>query len=184
MGSERADACGVRGQAGGAVKTQEALSLLIALEERVARVYFHFFRAFRGDPDVARCWWDMARDEYAHVGILKMVRDLVSPEAEAGQIGTRLWSLVDVVERCEQEAATADSLSRALELAFQIESSELNALAHRILQSLRSELPEGAARPFAAEDDHCQRLVEAAGKVPDRTLRQRLETMLGGAKGR
>jgi len=184
LGSEPADACGERGQAGGAVKTQDALSLLIALEERVARVYFHFFRAFRDDPDVGRCWWDMARDEYAHVGILKMVRDLVSPEAEAGQIGTRLWSLVDVVERCEQEAATADSLSRALELAFQIESSELNALAHRILQSLRSELPEGAARPFAAEDDHCQRLVEAAGKVPDRTLRQRLETMLGGAKGR
>jgi len=167
---------------GGPVKTQDALSLLIALEERVARVYFHFFRAFREDSDVARCWWDMARDEYAHVGILKMVRDLVSPEAEAGQIGTRLWSLVDVVERCEQEAASADALGRALELAFQIESSELNALAHRIIESLRAELPEGAGRLFAAEDDHCQRLVKAAGKISDRALRQRLETMLGGAK--
>lgn len=182
MGPEPADACGERGQAGGAVKTQEALSLLIALEERVARFYFHFFRAFRDDPDVARCWWDMARDEYGHVGILKMVRDLVSPEAEAGQIGARLWSLVDVVERCEQEAASADALGRALELAFQIESSELNALAHRIIESLRAELPEGAGRLFAAEDDHCQRLVKAAGKISDRTLRQRLETMLGGAK--
>jgi rubrerythrin len=166
------------------VKTQDALSLLIALEERVARVYFHFFRTFRDDRDVARCWWDMARDEYGHVGILKMVRDLVSPEAEAGQIGARLWSLVDVVERCEQEASAVESLSRALELAIQLESSELDALGHRIVQSLRSELPEGAARPFIAADSHCQRLVEAAGKVPDLTLRQRLETMLGGAKGR
>ena len=165
MGSEAAEACGARGQAGGAVKTQEALSLLIDLEERVAH-----------------CWWDMARDEYAHVGILKMVRDLVSPEAEAGQIGSRLWSLVDVVERCEQEAASADALGRALELAFQIESSELNALAHRIIESLRAELPEGAGRLFAAEDDHCQRLVKVAGKISDRTLRQRLETMFGGAK--
>ncbi|MEK7219964.1 MAG: hypothetical protein AAB253_02130, partial [candidate division NC10 bacterium] len=169
---------------GGRVKTQDALSLLIALEERVARVYFHFFRTFRDDRDVARCWWDMARDEYGHVGILKMVRDLVSPEAEAGQIGARLWSLVDVVERCEQEAATVESLSRALELALQLESSELDALGHRIVHSLRSELPEGAARPFIAADSHCQRLVEAAGKIPDLNLRQRLEAMLGGAKGR
>ena len=166
------------------MKTQDALSLLIALEERVARVYFHFFRTFRDDRDVARCWWDMARDEYGHVGILKMVRDLVSPEAEAGQIGTRLWSLVDVVERCEQEAAAVDSLGRALELAIQIESSELDALGHRIVQSLRSELPEGATRPFVAADAHCQRLVEAAGKVSDLALRQRLATMLGGVKGR
>lgn len=166
------------------MKTQDALSLLIALEERVARVYFHFFRTFRDDREVARCWWDMARDEYGHVGILKMVRDLVSAEAEAGQIGARLWSLVDVVERCEQEAAATTSLARALELAIQLESSELDALSHRIVQSLRSELPEGAARPFVVADSHCQRLVEAAGKVPDLALRQRLETMLGGAQGR
>jgi rubrerythrin len=166
------------------VKTQDALSLLIALEERVARVYFHFFRTFRHDSEMARCWWDMARDEYGHVGILKMVRDLVAREAEAGQIGRRLWSLVEVVEHCEKEASTVDSLERALELAIQLESSELDALGHRLIQSLRSELPEGAARPFTASANHCQRLVEAAEKVRDLTLRQRLETMLGGAKGR
>jgi hypothetical protein len=166
------------------VKTQDALSLLIALEERVARIYFHFFRTFRDDRGLAQCWWDMARDEYGHVGILKMVRDLVSAEAEAGQIGAKLWSLVDVVERCEREAAATDSLSRALELAIQLQLSELDALGHRIVQSLRSELPEGAARPFAAADAPCQRLVEAAEKVPDLTLRQRLETMLGGARRR
>lgn len=166
------------------MKTQDALSLLIALEERAARVYFHFFRTFRDDRDMAQCWWDMARDEYGHVGILKMVRDLVSPEAEAGQIGARLWALVDVVERCEQEAATVHSLGRALELAIQLEASELDALGHRLVQSFRSELPDGAARPFAPAEAHCRRLVEAAGKVSDLTLRQRLETMLGVAKGR
>ena len=166
------------------MKTQEALSLLIALEERVARVYFHFFRTFRDDRDVARCWWDMARDEYSHVGILKMVRDMVSSEAEAGQIGARLWSLVDVVERCEQEAVATDSLGRALELAIQLESSGLDALGHRIVQSQHAELPEGAARPFAAAETHWQRLLEAAGKIPDSTVRQRLETMFEGARGR
>jgi hypothetical protein len=157
---------------------------MIALEERVARIYFHFFRIFRDDRDVARCWWDMARDEYGHVGILKMVRDLVSTEAEAGHIGARLWALVDVVERCEQAARAVDSLGRALELAIQLESSELDALGHRIVQSLHSELPEGAARPFTAANTHCQRLVEAAEKVPDLTVRQRLEAMLGGTRGR
>ncbi|MFB3820016.1 MAG: hypothetical protein ACE147_20350 [Candidatus Methylomirabilales bacterium] len=164
------------------MKTQDALSLLVALEERVARIYFQFFRSFREDPTVSRCFWDMARDEYGHVGILKMARDLVSPEAEAGEIGTRLWSLVEIVERCEQQARDAASLERALDLAIRLESSELDVLGHRLVQSLREELPEGAARPFLPADAPARRLVEAAGKVPDATLRQRLETML--ARGR
>jgi rubrerythrin len=166
------------------LKTQDALNLLIALEERVARIYLHFFRAFREDNEVARCWWDMARDEYGHVGILKMVRDLVSPEVESGEIGNRLWSLVERVERCEHAALATDSLGRAVELAIQLESSELDLLGHRVVESLRTELPEGAARPFAETDVHCQRLVAAAEKVPDTMLRLRLETMLASAKGR
>jgi hypothetical protein len=166
------------------MKTQDALSLLIALEERVARVYFAFFRAFRGDPDMARCWWEMARDEYGHVGLLKMVRDLVPADAEAGQIGSRLWALVDLVERCEQEAGAVHSLERALELAAQLETSELDPLGHRIVESVRGELPEGAARPFLPPEDHHRRLVEAAGKVENRRLRQRLETMLSSARVR
>jgi rubrerythrin len=176
---------GVRPQRAGEgpVKTQEALSLLIALEERVARIYFQFFRRFRDDTAVARCWWDMARDEYGHAGILKMVRELASPQAESGKVGSRLWSLVEVVEHCERQADSAESLGRALELAIKLESSELDVLGHRIVHSLRAELPEGAARPFIGVDGHCRRLVEAAGKVPDAGLRQRLEALLSGAKG-
>lgn len=166
------------------MKTQDALNLLIALEERVARIYLHFFRSFREDDQVARCWWDMAREEYGHVGILKMVRDLVPPEAESGEIGNRLWSLVERVERCEHDAVAADSLGRAVELAIQLESSELDLLGHRVVESMRTELPEGAARPFVETDVQCQRLVAAAEKVPDTTLRLRLETMLGSAKAR
>jgi len=166
------------------MKTQDAMSLLLALEERVARVYFHFFRRFREDPAMARCWWDMARDEYGHVGILKMARELVAPDAEAGEIGSRLWSLVEVVEHCEQQAASAETLERALELAIRLETSELDVLGHRIVQSLRAELPEGAARPFVAPDSRCGRLVAAARELSDAALRQRLETMLGGAWSR
>lgn len=167
------------------MKTQDALNLLIALEERVARIYLHFFRTFRKeDEQVARCWWDMARDEYGHVGILKMVRDLVPSEAESGEIGNRLWSLVERIERCERESVSADTLGRAVELAIRLETSELDLLGHRVVESLRSELPEGAARPFAKTDVQCQRLVTAAEKVPDATLRLRLETMLGSARGR
>lgn len=164
------------------MKTQDALSLLIALEERVARIYFEFFRSFREDPTVAQCFWDVARDEYGHVGILKMARDLVSAEAEAGEIGSRLWGLVEIVERCEQQAREATSLERALDLAIRLESSELDVLGHRLVQSLHEELPEGAARPFLPADAPGRRLAEAAGRVPDATLRQRLETIL--ARGR
>jgi hypothetical protein len=164
------------------VQTQDALNLLIALKERVARIYFRFFRAFRGDPVAARCWWDLARDEYGHAGILKMVRELVAPGPECGEIGPRLWTLVETVERCEQQALAADGLGRALEVAIRLESSELNVLSRRILQSLEADLPDGAAGSFVGADTHHRRLVETAGHLGDGKLRQRLETMLGGSR--
>jgi rubrerythrin len=166
------------------VKTQDALNLLIALEERVARVYLSFYRRFRDDRDLARCWWDMARDEYGHAGLLKMVRDLVPADSESGGIGTRLWSLVELVERCEGEAEVADSLAPALELAIRLESSELDVLGHRVVQSVRTQVPEGAERTFVATEVLCQRLTAAAERVPDPGLRHRLEAMLAGARGR
>ncbi len=166
------------------MKTQEALSLLIAMEERVARVYCHFFQTFSSDPVAARCWWEMALDEYGHAGILRMVRELVTPQAEAGEIGSRLWSLAESVEYCETEAHGVASLDRAVELAIRLESSELEGLAHRVIQSVQMHLPEGAARPFLASEGHCRPLADAAGQVRDRTVRRRLEAFLAGAKAR
>ena len=166
------------------MKTADALNLLIALEERVARIYFRFFRAFREDRVAAECWWELARDEYGHAGVLKMIRELVASDAECGEIGPRLWSLVETVERCEQQALAVDSLPKALELAIRLESSELDAMGDRFVQSLGPDLPGEAARSFSPSDRHCRRLAEAAGRTADLKLRQRLESMLGGLRGR
>jgi len=163
------------------LKTQDALSLLVALEERVARIYFQFFRAFRGDPVIGRCWWEMAQEEYGHAGILKMVRELVPADMDFGEVGARLWALVETVEWCEQQARDVGTLARALELAIRLESSELDALGRRIIQALGTDLPEGATRSFSSTDAHYRHLVEAAGKVSDRRIRERLNAMLGGA---
>lgn len=164
------------------MKTADALSLLIALKERVARVYFDFFRAFRTDPSAAACWWDLARDEYGHAGLLTMLRDLAPTDAECGEIGGRLWSLVETVERCERQAADVTSLRGALELALRLESSELGALSYRLVQSLAADLPEGATRSFSGLEAHARRLADAADGIPDRKLRQRVEDMLGGSR--
>ena len=123
------------------MKTEEALSLLIALEERVARIYFGFFRRFREDRVAAQCWWDLARDEYGHAGLLTMVRELVGAEADCGEIGARLWSLAETVEGYERQALSVESLPRALELAIRLESSELDALGRRLVQLLEADLP-------------------------------------------
>ncbi|HTX54328.1 MAG TPA: hypothetical protein VMD08_13000 [Candidatus Baltobacteraceae bacterium] len=160
------------------MKTQDALSLLIALEERVARIYFQFFQAFREDPIVARCWWDLARDEYGHAGVLKMVREVARPEMESREIGPRLWLLVETLEHCEEQARQVETLGRALELAIRLESSELDALGHRVVQSVQTDLPEGTARSFAVMGAHYRRLAEAAACLQDQRLRQRLESML------
>ena len=131
---------------------------------------------------IARCWWGMAQDEYGHAGILKMVCELAPADMDFGDVGARLWALVETVEWCEQQARTVDSMARALELAIRLEASELDALGRRIVQSLGKDLPEGAARPFAATDAHCRPLVEAARKLPDQRIRQRLEALLGGSR--
>lgn len=166
------------------MKTADALSLLIALKERVARLYFGFFRAFRTDPTAAACWWDLARDEYGHAGLLRMVRELAAPDSDCGEVGARLWSLVETVERCERQAAGVTSLAGALELALRLESSEMGALSYRIVQSLEADLPEGAARSFSGADTHARRLAEAADGISDRKLRQRVDDMLGGFRNR
>ena len=166
----------------GSVKTADALSLLIALKERVARVYFGFFRAFRKDPAAAACWWDLARDEYGHAGLLTMLRDVAPPDSECGEIGGRLWSLVETVERCERQAAEIVSLSSALELALRLESSEMGALSYRLVQSLAADLPEGATRLFSGLEAHARRLADAADGISDRKLRQRVEDMLGDSR--
>lgn len=57
-------------------------------------------------------------------------------------------------------------------------------LGHRVVESLQTELPEGVARPSVETGAQCQGLVAAVEKVPDRTLRLRLETMLESARGR
>jgi len=166
------------------VKTAEALSLLIALEERVARIYFGFFRRYREDPVAAECWWDLARDEYGHAGLLTMVRELVEADDECGEVGARLWSLAETVEVCERQAQSVDSLPRALELAIRLESSELDALGHRLVHSLEADLPTGAARSFSTLDAHCRRLAGTADRVGDPKLRRRLESLLGVQAGR
>jgi hypothetical protein len=166
------------------VKTADALSLLIALKERVARVYFCFFRAFRTDPVAAECWWELARDEYGHAGLLTMVRDLAARDADCGEIGARLWSLVETVERCERQAGEVTSLTGALELALRLESSELGTLSYRIVHSLEADLPECAARSLSGLDAHARRLAVAADGISDRKLRRRVEDMLGGFRDR
>jgi hypothetical protein len=64
---------------------------------------------------------------------------------------------------------------------MRLESSELDALGHRIVQSLEADLPEGAVRSFSTLDAHCRRLAEAADRVSDHKLRQRLESMRGSS---
>ena len=81
------------------MKTQDALHLLVALEERVARIYFHFFCAFREDPVVARCWWEMAQEEYGHAGILK------SMGTELPEGAAQYFLATDAHCRCLVEAA-------------------------------------------------------------------------------
>lgn len=161
------------------MKAADALSLLIALEERVARIYFRFFRVFREDPAFAQCWWDLARDEYGHAGLLRLVRDSAAPGTDCGEIGGRLWSLVETVERCEELAQDVASLPRALELAIRLESSELDALGHRVLQSVKADVPEGAVGSLAGLGAHRRRLAEAADRTGDRRLRRQVESLLG-----
>jgi len=127
------------------VAVREVLGTALDLERKVMELYVALVRAFPRPEEVRNFWFGMARHEAGHCGALLLVEAIVKvdPEREAGAkvwfdqaVVTRLRSLLSAYGHEIRESVT---LERALEMAVDLEGSELEDLVVDLLGVVRSE---------------------------------------------
>jgi hypothetical protein len=147
------------------MRTHAALDQLIDLEERVGRLYTHFYRKFSDVPAVAGIWWEMALEEHEHAGVLKMVKEMADPRGRVVDIRDRLRPLQAMIKASERRAARDIALSEALAMAVRLERSELDRLGRETIQAIGGNtlqpIPRSALAPHEA---HLERLMRTVRK--------------------
>ncbi len=146
------------------MRIHEALDRLTDLEERVARLYTHFYGKFSDLPAVAGIWWEMALDEHGHAGVLKMVKELADPKGQVADIRGRLRPLQAAIQACERSAVGEVTLSQALAMAVRLERSELDRLGRETVQAIGGDLPPIPRSAFAPHEAHLERLMRTVRK--------------------
>ena len=84
------------------MRIHAVLDQLSELEERVGRLYTHFYGKFSDVSAVAGIWWEMALEEHEHAGALKMVKELADPRGRVADIRNRLRPLQAMIKKCER----------------------------------------------------------------------------------
>ena len=146
------------------MRIHAALDQLIELEERVGRLYTHFYGKFSDVPAVGGIWWEMALEEHGHAGVLKMVKELTGPRGRVADIRNRLQPLQAMIEQCERVAAGDITLSQALAMAVRLERSELDRLGRETIQAIGGNLPLIPRSAFAPHEAHLERLMRTVHK--------------------
>ncbi len=136
-------------------------------------LYCRFELLFCEPEPVKMFWLDMAEHESRHVGALALVAGLLECDsrrqmplvsATAARHVARLESLLD---SAEGEADAGLSLTRAFEIALDIESSEIEDLVLDLLQVLRGGTErERAARSLIHDLGDLSLMIERFGNDP------------------
>lgn len=126
------------------VTIREVLKTAIALEERTMELYVRFVHTFPEPEEVRNFWFGMARHEAGHCGALSLVDSIV--KTDPARVAEKpVWFDENTVTRLRalltgylREARRSVSLERALEMAVDIEASELEDLVVDMLSVVRS----------------------------------------------
>jgi len=124
--------------------TREVLEATIALEKKSMALYARFAKIFAKDPKLQDFWFGMARDEARHVGALDLVTTVLDQEAmldEPSPISLEDATIVRLralLEKSQRDAVPAIALERALEIALEVEETELEDLVSDLLKALQT----------------------------------------------
>ena len=108
----------------------ELIDTAIAAEHAARKVYVGFTHKFMHLPDVSDFWQTMADDEGDHGRILSGMRERVSYEELAAPIDARLAEKADRLKHLniQQLVNSVGNLDDAYQVAYDLESSEVNAI--------------------------------------------------------
>ncbi len=122
---------------------REVLDTAIDLERRTMQLYTVFVRTFKSIDQLRSFWFAMARHEAGHCGALALVESLI--ENDPALVGDRkVWFDDTTVARLRallaayvKEARRGVDIDRALTMAVDIESSELEDVVVDLLQVVK-----------------------------------------------
>jgi rubrerythrin len=122
---------------------REVLDAAIELEKKTMALYLGFVKAFPRPEEVRNFWFGMARHEAGHCGALALVESMIETDARAAK--TRVWFDPTTVTRLRsllsayaREARGRVTLERALEMAIDLEASELEDVVVDMMKVVKS----------------------------------------------
>ncbi len=136
----------------------EILRIAMDLEKRTMALYTAFVAQHAREPELQKFWMTMARHEAGHFGALALVESMIENDPKLG-VEQRVWfdevtvvrlrSLLAVYSR---EAQKPVSIERSLEMAIDLESSELEDLVIDLMQVVKDTVWRQQAMQFLIHD--------------------------------
>lgn len=122
---------------------REVLDIAIELEKRTMALYVAFVQEFQRPEEVRNFWFSMARHEAGHCGALALVEAIVESDPTRD---ARVWFDEATVVRLRalltaylrEVRGGGVTLERALEMAIDLEASELEDVVVEMLSVVRS----------------------------------------------
>lgn len=121
----------------------EVLQIAMELEKRTMALYTAFVSHHADNPELYRFWLTMARHEAGHFGALALVESMIQNDPKL-TIDQKLWfddvtvvRLRSLLNAYLREAKQPVSIERALEMAIDLESSELEDLVADLMQVVK-----------------------------------------------
>jgi hypothetical protein len=119
---------------------REVMETTIGLEKQTMALYARFSRAFAKQSQLHDFWFGMARDEARHVGALDLVSTVLDFEGmldKPSPIPLDNSTIVHLRELLDRHSRAGEvPIERALEIALEVEETELEDLVGDLLKAV------------------------------------------------
>jgi len=136
----------------------EVLRIAMDLERRTMTLYTAFVSQHGEEPELAKFWLTMARHEAGHFGALALVESMIQNDPKL-EVGRKVWFDEVTVVRLRsllgaylREAQRPVTVERALEMAIDLESSELEDVVVDLMQVVKDTVWREQAMHFLIHD--------------------------------
>jgi len=136
----------------------EVLRIAMDLERRTMTLYTAFVTQHGAEPELHKFWLTMARHEAGHFGALALVESMIQNDPHV-ELARKVWFDEATVVRLRsllnaylREAQQPVGVERALEMAIDLESSELEDVVVDLMQVVKDGVWREQAMQFLIHD--------------------------------
>ena len=136
----------------------EVLRIAMDLERRTMSLYTAFVSQHAAEPELTKFWLTMARHEAGHFGALALVESMIENDPKL-EVRHKVWFDDVTVVRLRsllgaylREAEKPVTIERALEMAIDLESSELEDVVVELMQVVKDTVWREQAMQFLIHD--------------------------------